>query len=295
MFADPVVVTGPRHVQHVESQLWPTPNALVIVEPEPKNTAAAIALAANLLPADAVMLVCPSDHYIRDRDAFMEAASSAAELARQGSLVALGIKPTRPETGFGYIRRGEQIGTSSYSIVEFEEKPDLERASQFCASEEYWWNGGIFAFLTGTFLEELRAHRPEIAKLTEQAVENGRQDGRRFNPEPKAFGAIESESVDYAVMENTRRAAMVTADLGWSDIGNWQALHEARERNSEGNTVFGNAELIGCTNTLVESDGPRVHAIGLDGIVIVVDGNDILVTAAAEAQSVGKLSGAINQ
>jgi mannose-1-phosphate guanylyltransferase/mannose-1-phosphate guanylyltransferase/mannose-6-phosphate isomerase len=295
MFADPIVVTGPKHVEHVESQLWPAPGALVIVEPEPKNTAAAIALAANNLPADAIMLVCPSDHHIGDRNAFIEAANRAAELAQKGNLVAFGIKPSRAETGFGYIKRGEPMGPASYSVVEFTEKPDIERAKQFCASGEFWWNGGIFAFRAGTFLKELQSHRPEIAKLTEQAVSNGRQDGRRFHPDPSPFAAIESESVDYAVMENTRCAAMVTAELDWSDIGNWQALHEARERNSDGNTVFGNAELIGCTNTLVESDGPRVHAIGLDGIVIVVDGNDILVTAASEAQSVGKLSGAINQ
>lgn len=128
-----------------------------------------------------------------------------------------------------------------------------------------------------------------------QAVAQGREDGARFHPDAEAFAAVTSESVDYAVMENTARAAMVPADMGWSDIGNWQALHEARERDAQGNATAGPVELVDCRNVLVDSDGPRVSVIGLENVIVVVDGNEVLVTTAAGTQLVGKLSGAVNQ
>ena len=127
------------------------------------------------------------------------------------------------------------------------------------------------------------------------AVDHGSQDGRRFHPDAEAFAAIDGESVDYAVMENTSRAAMVPADMHWSDIGNWQALHAARERDAEGNHVSGPVELVDCRNVLVDSDGPRVSVIGLEDVIVVVDGDDVLVTTAKGVQKVGKLSGAVNQ
>ena len=295
-FAAPIVVTGVKHLDHVEAQLGECPGAQVIVEPSARNTAAAIALAALRLPEDAVMLVCPSDHHIADAAAFAAAASAAAELAAQDWLVSFGIEATAPETGFGYLHRGEAIsGSAGYRVARFVEKPDLERARQFLASGDYAWNGGIFAFRAGAFLAELEAHRPAIAAAVREAVAKGQADGARFHPDPDAFARIESESVDYAVMENTARAAMVPADMGWSDIGNWQALRDARARDEQGNTVIGRAELVGCSNVLVESDGPRVSVIGLDDVIVVVDGDEVLVTTSAGAQLVGKLSGAANQ
>lgn len=295
-FAPAVVVTGSKHLEHVESQLHASPAAQVIVEPSARNTAAAIALAALRLPEDAIMLVCPSDHHIADGAAFVAAARAAAELATDNWLVSFGIEAKTPETGFGYLRRGERIGEGpGCRVAQFVEKPDLARAEQFLASGEYAWNGGIFAFRAGHFLAELERHRPQIAAAARKAVAEGRADGRRFHPEPQAFASIQSESVDYAVMENTDRAAMVPADMGWSDIGNWQALHEARPADENGNHISGSAELVDCRNVLVDSDGPRVSVIGLEGVMIVVDGDEILVTTASGAQKVGKLSGAINQ
>jgi mannose-1-phosphate guanylyltransferase len=138
-------------------------------------------------------------------------------------------------------------------------------------------------------------YRPEIAAQARAAVAAGREDGRRFHPDEAAFAAIKGESVDYAVMEHTAKAAMVPAAMGWSDIGNWGALHDARTHDAAGNTVRGTAELVDCRNVLVESDGPRVSAIGLDDVVIVVDGDEVLVTTRAGAQLVGKLGGASNQ
>jgi mannose-1-phosphate guanylyltransferase len=294
-FAPPVVVTGTAHLDHVEAQLGANADAEVIVEPSARNTAAAIALAALRLPENDVMLVCPSDHHISDVAAFQSAARAAVTLAADDWLVSFGIEAKSPETGFGYLQRGDPIGDLGYKVARFVEKPDLDRAKDFVASGDYAWNGGIFAFRVGAFLAELEAHRPAIAAAARAAVAAGRALGQRFYPGADEFARIDSESVDYAVMENTVRAAMVPADMGWSDIGNWDALLAARARDAAGNSVTGSAELVDCRNVLVETDGPRVSAIGLDDVVIVVDGDDVLVTTRAGTQLVGKLHGAANQ
>ncbi|MEO6091879.1 MAG: mannose-1-phosphate guanylyltransferase [Novosphingobium sp.] len=294
-FGEPLVVTGRAHLAHVGQQLGERPGARIIVEPAARNTAAAIALAAMRLPGEAVMLVCPSDHHIGDPAAFAAAARAAAALATEGWLVALGIEAKSPETGFGYLKRGEPIGPQGFRVARFVEKPDAVRAAGFVAEGGYAWNGGIFAFRARDFLAELETHRPAIAAAVRRAVDLGRSEGREFHPDAEAFAGVESESVDYAVMENTARAAMVPADMQWSDIGNWQALHAARPRDPAGNSVRGPAELVDCRNVLVDSDGPRVSVIGLEDVIVVVDGDDILVTSAAGVQKVGKLSGAVNQ
>lgn len=294
-FAPPVVVTGVGHLAHVEAHLARS-GGEIIVEPAARNTAAAIALAALRLDPDAIMLVCPSDHHIADCPAFVAAAEAAAALAAQDWLVSFGIEAKAPETGFGYLKRGPLIGEGPGArVAQFVEKPDLARAQQFLAAGDYAWNGGIFAFRAGFFLAELERHRPDIAAAVKRSVELGHAEGHRFHPDAAAFATISSESVDYAVMENTERAAMVPADMGWSDIGNWEALHAARERDDDGNHVTGPAELVQCRNVLVDSDGPRVNVIGLENVMIVVDKGEILVTTAAGAQLVGKLHGAANQ
>ena len=256
-FGPPVIVTGRRHLGHVEAQTQQA-GARIIVEPSARNTAAA--------------------------------------LAGEGWLVAFGIVATTPETGYGYIRRGEAIGDgAAFKVAQFVEKPDLARAEGFLADGGYSWNGGIFAFRAGDFLKELGTHRPELLAAVRASVAAGAWEGREFHPETQAFAGVKSESVDYAVMENTDRAAVVPADMEWSDIGNWQALHAAREGDDDGNSVVGPAELVDCRNVLVETDGPRVSVIGLEGVMVVVDGGEVLVTTAAGAQKVGKLSGAANQ
>ncbi len=294
-FAAPVVVTGAAHLAHVEAQLGAAPGASIIVEPSARNTAAAIALAAMRLPDEAVMLVCPSDHHIGGAAAFAAAARAAAALAQQGWLVSFGIEANRPETGFGYLKRGEAIEGGGFRVAQFVEKPDAARAAAFLAEGGYAWNGGIFAFQVKHFLDELEQHRPAISLGVCEAIRDGREAGRRFHPGADAFARIEGESVDYAVMENTTRAAMVPAEMAWSDIGNWQALHDARARDGDGNSVAGRAELIDCRNVLVDSDGPRVSVIGLEGVIVVVDGDEVLVTSAEGTQLVGKLGGAVNQ
>jgi mannose-1-phosphate guanylyltransferase/mannose-1-phosphate guanylyltransferase/mannose-6-phosphate isomerase len=242
------------------------------------------------------MLVCPSDHHIADSAAFRAAALAAAALAREDYLVSFGIAADRPETGYGYLRRGEPLA-GGYAIREFVEKPDLARAEAYIASGEYSWNGGIFAFRAGHLLAELAAHRPEMARLVREAVAGGAEDGACFHPAAEPFAAIDGDSIDYAVMENTARAAMVPASMGWSDIGNWAALGEALagEADAAGNVVRGSADLAQCSGVFAMSDGPRISAVGLTDVCIIVSGGEVLVTTLDGAQAVGKLPGAVNQ
>jgi len=295
-FAPPLVVAGAAHADLITAQLGDAPGARLVIEPAARNTAPAIALAAALLPAEAVMLVCPSDHHIADSAAFRAAALAAAALAREDYLVSFGIAADRPETGYGYLRRGEPLA-GGYVIRQFVEKPDLERAREYLASGEYSWNGGIFAFRAGHLLAEFAAHRPEMARLVAEAVAGGVAEGARFHPAAEPFAQIDGDSIDYAVMENTARAAMVTADMGWSDIGNWAALAEALagEADEGGNVARGAVDLAACRDVFATTDGPRISAVGLEGVCIIVSQGEVLVTTREGAQAVGKLPGAVNQ
>ncbi len=292
IFEAPIIVTGADHLEHVQAQSRRIEDLRITVEPLGKNTAPAIALAAMGLPDDAVMLVCPSDHHIADQTAFKAAAEMAAHLASQNWLVAFGIAADRPETGYGYIKKGADLG-GGYAVDRFVEKPDAETARSFLDDGGYSWNGGIFAFRAGTFLDTLAQYRPDMVDHLRDAVRHGTGEGGVFHPDADDFAHVEAESVDYAVMEKTDRAAMVPVRMGWSDIGNWQALRDARSRDDDGNVIVGKAELVDCRNVLIESDGPRVSAIGLDDVMIVVDGDEVLVTTADGAQKVGRLKGAL--
>jgi len=292
------IVAGAQQVRHIETQLDGRAHRL-IVEPAAKNTAPAIALAAAYLNPHDIMLVCPSDHHIADTPAFRDAAFAAAELAAQDYLVSFGITPDRPETGYGYLKRGEAI-EGGYSIAQFVEKPDIDRAKSYLESGEYSWNGGIFAFRAGHLLNELRAHRPAMAELVEQSAAKSRETSARIHPDAEIFSQIEGDSIDYAVMENTARAAMVPADMGWSDIGNWAALQDAMKAENgraddRGNVQNGHADFINCANVLTSSDGPRISAVGVADLCIVVSDGEVLVTTRDGAQLVGKLPGASSQ
>jgi mannose-1-phosphate guanylyltransferase/mannose-1-phosphate guanylyltransferase/mannose-6-phosphate isomerase len=296
-FAAPLVVAGAAHGDLITAQLGDMLGARLVVEPCARNTAPAIALAASLLPPEAVMLVCPSDHHIADSAAFRAAALAAADLARDDHLVSFGIAPDRPETGYGYLERGEPLA-GGYAIRRFVEKPDLTSAQAYLASGDFCWNGGIFAFRAGHLLAELATHRPDMARLVTQAVAEGHGDGARFHPAAEPFSAIAGESIDYAVMENTARAAMVPVDMGWSDIGSWAALADALadEADAAGNVVRGgDVDFAGCKGVFALSDGPRISVVGLGDVCIIVSGNEVLVTTREGAQAVGKLPGAVNQ
>jgi len=295
-FAAAMVVAGESHADLIAAQMGDTPGALLVVEPAARNTAPAIALAAALLPPDVVMLVCPSDHHIADSAAFLAAALKAGALALEDYLVAFGVAPDRPEIGYGYLERGEPLH-GGFKIQRFVEKPDLARAKEYCASDMFSWNSGIFAFRAGYLLEELATHRPEMARRVAEAVAGGHQDGARFHPAAAPFLAIEGDSIDYAVMENTARAAMVPVNIGWSDIGSWAALADALsgEADELSNVARGPADLDLCRGVFALTDGPRISAVGLEDVCIVVSGNEVLVTSREGSQRVGKLPGALNQ
>ncbi|WP_369815349.1 mannose-1-phosphate guanylyltransferase [Erythrobacter sp. AP23] len=290
IFARPVVVIGERHLRFAEKQVEANaPDALFVVEPFGRNTAPAIALAALALDPDEIMLVCPSDHHITDPEAFRNAARIAAQMATEDWLVAFGIAATAPETGYGYIRRGEALD-GGYRVQRFVEKPDLDTALGFLADGGYAWNGGIFAFRAGKFLAELSRHRPNLFATTKCAFERGDNAGATIHPDQESFAEIRGESVDYAVMENTDHAAMVDVSMGWSDIGNWDALFRERQLPSDDNVIVGPGEVIGATGVMIDSDGPHVTLIGANDLVVVVDGEDILVTARGAVQRVREAS-----
>ena len=280
-FGDPIIVTGGAHVDLVEQQLDDVRIREIIVENEPKNTAAAAALAAARVDPGAVILILSSDHHVEDAAAFRRAAIQAAALAEEQWLVCLGVPASRPETRFGYVRRGEPLAGGGFRVSKFVEKPTRAKAEEFLKSGDFAWNAGIFAFRAGCYLDELRAHRPSIAGATVEAVRDGKLIGNHFHPDVSTFSSIPAESLDRAVMENTDRAAVVMLETGWSDIGNWQALHRARSKDEAGNSVRGPAELVECRNVFVDSDGPTVHAFGLQDLIVVVDGDEILIASSA--------------
>ncbi len=290
LFARPVIVVGDKHLQFAQHQASEiAPDGKFIVEPVGRNTAPAIALAALALDADDIMLVCPSDHHIVDAPAFEAAARAAAGLAAEDWLVSFGIRATAPETGYGYIRRGEAVG-DGFRVERFVEKPDLQTALQFIADGRYAWNGGIFAFRAGRFLEELARHQPDMAARTKQAFDSGQHADTTIRPDDALFAAVEGESVDYAIMENTDRAAMVDVSMGWSDIGNWDALFQQRLSPSQENVIAGPGEIIDAKGSMIDSDGPHVTLVGADDVVVVVNGDDVLVSARSAVQRVGEAS-----
>ena len=289
-FAAPVIVAGSDHAALVDEQAATASDYRLIVEPAARNTAPAIALAAGLLDREAVMLVCPSDHFIADRGAFEAAALAAASFAREGHLVAFGIKPQHPETGYGYLKRGEALA-SGFRISQFVEKPDLATARAYLESGEYSWNGGIFAFRAGTYLDELARFSPDMASIAKAAMRDARHDGHRIYPDAQIFAAIEGQSIDYAVMEKTGAAVMVPVEMGWSDIGNFASL-KAAQAKGDGQTARGRVDLADCTNVMALSDGPRISAVGLSNCTIIVANGEVLVTSDDGAPLVGKLPGA---
>lgn len=285
-FAEPIIVAGEAHARLVADQAGPHS---LIVEPAARNTAPAIALAAARLPPESIMLVCPSDHHIADEAAFLEGVATAAALAEHGWLVCIGVEPERAETGYGYIELGDELPGGN-RIARFVEKPDADAARGYIAQGGFIWNAGIFVMRAGDYLAELEKQRPEMAVLVRRSVENGDETDRAFVPAAVEFLAIDGESIDYAVMEGTDRAATVSADMGWSDVGNWDALASVRgggeKRNVDTSDI---AEFVDCSGVMVESDGLRVSAVGLRDVTIVVDGDEVLVVARGSAAGVAKL------
>lgn len=286
-FNDPLLVGGAA--QEDMLQLLAGSDASIILEPEARNTAPAIALAALVLPAKTPMLVMPSDHVIADVCAFEAAVGKAAALAADGWLVTFGITPTGPETGYGYIEQGEALGGQGFRAARFVEKPDRETAQGFLDDGGYHWNGGIFLFTAGRYLEALESDAPEILAAARAAYDAGHRDGAVHRPDAAAFATAPGISIDYAVMEKDERVAIVPVSMGWSDVGSWDALHEISAQDENGNALAGDILSIDTARSLVRSDGIKVTTIGVDNLIIVATKDAVLVMPRGESQRVKEI------
>jgi mannose-1-phosphate guanylyltransferase / mannose-6-phosphate isomerase len=269
------------------------PQALLL-EPMGRNTAPAACVAALALTEtepDPLMLVLASDHAIGDVDAFRTAVDRAAQAARTGALVSLGVTPERPETGYGYIRRGPSLkGLGDvYAIAEFVEKPDAENARNYLASGEYFWNSSIFMFPARLYLEELERLQPDIVAACRRALAEAQRDADFTRLGKKAFAACPADSIDYAVMEHTARAAVVPVRIGWSDIGSWDALWEMGSKDKCGNSFAGNVVAEDTRNCYLRSEAGLVAAIGVEDLVVVATADAVMVAPRNRTQEVRRL------
>ena len=293
--ADPIIVCNEEHrflVAEQLRQIGVTP-AAILLEPVGRNTAPAAALAAAAaLQAreqgdDPVLLVLPADHVIRDTAAFRAAVAAGAKLALQDKLVTFGVVPDRPETGYGYIRAAARDGAAP--VQQFVEKPDTVLAHEYVNSGEYFWNSGMFMFRAGRYVEELRTHRPEIVTQCVAAIAGATTDLDFIRVDRAAFEDCPSDSIDYAVMENTAHAWVVPLDAGWSDVGSWASLHDACDSDAAGNVAVGDVLLEDATNCYFYSESRLVAAVGLADCIVIETKDAVLVAPRDRVQEVKKL------
>lgn len=284
-FLPPVILCGDGHLATVREQLGMR-EAQLLVEPMPRNTAAAIALAVAQADAGTLLLVMPSDHVIADIPAFHAAIARAARLAQQDWLVTFGITPEHPETGFGYIASGEALGDDGYAVARFVEKPPLAEAEAMLAAGGYNWNAGIFLFRAGRMRDAMLTHCRPIFEAADKAVAAGMRDGDALHADAIEFEKAPSDSIDYAVMEKDDRVAIVPVAMGWSDLGSWQAVHALAACDEIGNATHGDVFLHDSHGNLIRAGGKRVSVIGMEGVAVIVDGDDILVMPLKRCQDV---------
>ena len=273
------VVCGKDHVEGVREALPALPQAHLVVEPAARNTAPAIGLACvHALREDpqATLMVLPSDHHVARPEAFREALSAAVRACQGGDLLTLGIHPSRPETGYGYLRRGAEKQPGVFAVDAFVEKPDAATARRYVQDPAYSWNAGIFVFRADAMLEALRRHLPKVHDVLVRGGD---------------FAALQPISIDYGVMEpesqTTRRIALVPGDFGWSDVGSFAALPEVRALDAQRNAIAGDAIAIDCEDCVVFSEGRRlVAAVGLRGLCVIDAGDALLVVPRERAQDV---------
>ena len=263
----------------------------IILEPVGRNTAPAIALAAlsSKDQQDPMLLVLAADHVIQNEAAFTKAVNDAIPLAESGKLVTFGVVAHEPNTGYGYIKKGKLQG-AGFSVDAFVEKPSFEVAKQYLESGDYFWNSGMFLFKASRYLEELRAHCPDIFDACHLSMKDVTKDNDFFRVNESAFDACPGESVDYAVMEKTEHAVVVPMDAGWSDIGSWSSLLDISKKDIKGNYAHGDAILHETGNSYVRTDGKLVVAIGVDGLVIVSTEDVVLVADKESDQEVKKIA-----
>jgi mannose-1-phosphate guanylyltransferase / mannose-6-phosphate isomerase len=293
--APPIVVCNEEHRFLVAEQLRhiDVSPAAILLEPVGRNTAPAVALAAaaalqdRAQGDDPVLLVLPADHVIRDPEAFRAALVLGKRLALEDKLVTFGVVPDRPETGYGYIRSVARDGAAP--VHQFVEKPNIALAQEYVSSGEYYWNSGMFMFRATRYIEELRTHRPEIVTQAVAAIAGARKDLDFVRVDRQAFEACPSDSIDYAVMENTAYAWVVPLDAGWSDVGSWASLHDSCDADEDGNVAIGDVLLEDTANCYVYAGSRLVAALGLADCVVVETKDAVLVAPRDRVQEVKKL------
>ena len=293
---EPVIVCNEAHRFYVTAELYECGVCgKILLEPAPRNTAPAIALAAFALQeggADPLMLVLPSDHAIGDESAFFEGVKQAAALAEQGYIVTFGIAPTGPETGFGYIEAIQSLGNGR-AAQRFVEKPSLEKAKEYIATGNFYWNSGMFCFKAGAILDEMKQHAPEVfsgAMACWGAIKVNQQASVHMLEIPSVeFDQIPDISIDYAVMEHSANVAVVPSDFGWSDIGSWSAVSELVQPDSDNNRAIGDVIFVDSCNTFVQSEDRLVATVGVGNLMIIDTPDALLVAHPDKAQDVKKV------
>ena len=291
--APPYVICNEEHRFIVAEQMRSigTGWGAIILEPAARNTAPAIALAALYATRngdDPLLLILPADHHIADPAAFRTALAEGAALVTKDDLVTFGIVPERPETGYGYIKAGAQLGPRAHKVAQFVEKPDLETANRYIESGGYYWNSGMFMFRASTYLKELAAHRADIYDACRQAAGAMASD-LDFQRPGADFAKSPAESIDYAVMEKTKGSLVLPIDVGWSDVGSWKALWEVSARDDHGNHVRGDVVCVDTSNSLLISEGRLLATVGVNDLMVVETADAVLVAQVDRAQDVKRI------
>lgn len=288
-----LVVSNEAHRFYVSDTVRELPAVDIILEPDQRNTAPAIALAAlRALESGApcpVLLVLPADHRMEPEEVFTQAVRTALPAAAEGRLVTFGITPTSPATGFGYIISGDALPDGLYNVARFQEKPDAETARRLLDSGEALWNSGMFLFRADVYLEQLGRYRPDMLEAVSAAWRQRTTDGRFLRPDGEVFCACASDSVDYAIMEKTDRAAVIPLPLRWNDLGSWEAFYEISPHDADGNARQGDVMAEGCRNCYLHSTGRLLAAVGVDDLAVVETRDAVLVARRDRAQEVKKI------
>ncbi len=292
-FTDPVFICNALHAAPITDQMREMGQSIgtMIVEPMGRNTAPCAVVAARhaqICHTGALVLLVPADHHVRKPEAFRAAIEAAIPAAQAGRLVTFGITPDRPETGYGYIQQGSDIAPGVFSIKAFKEKPDAQTASGYLKNGDYVWNAGIFLFSPEVFLDEVNTFASEIDHAASQAYAAAKNKDGVIWLDCSTFEACPGQSIDYAVMESTEKAAVVPCDMGWSDIGSFASLQEVRA-DDLGNAVTGDVLTVDVSGSLILTDGPLVAAVGLENVAVIVHQGQVLVVNLDAAQDVKKI------